>query len=238
MQSTDRVLLIQDRQLPGHNLLTELQNCSCEVVAQIADTWKIDSPPATEVDLVLINLTGDPGDFLHQLKNDQEYAELPVIAVLETPVNRSTGELLALGLDDVVFFPWDAEEVLARLESRLRMRRLEQSLLTDQGMTVMYQTARHSVEQVEPALQAGIQWLKEIDDTFGIDGEEAHLTADRIQELENILQQVSVSIHRLQDLACARQTGPPIVATSPTSATSSSSRIVTRAPSSQTSARL
>jgi DNA-binding response OmpR family regulator len=184
---------------------------------------------------VLINVTGDPESFVRRLQANQEYAKLPVIAVLETHVNRSSGELLALGLDDVVFFPWDSEEVLARLEARLRMQCLERSLLEDQGMKAMYQTARHSVEEVEPALQAGIQWLKDIDDTFGIDGEGTHLTPARIQELENILRQVSVSVHRLQNLACARQTGPPLVSIPQRTTTAGTSGIDSWSESSQIS---
>jgi hypothetical protein len=101
----------------------------------------------------------------------------------------------------------------------------------------MYQTARHSVEQVEPALQAGIQWLKEIDDTFGSDGEDAHLTSDSIQEFESILRRVSVSIHRLQDFACARQTGPPLLAVTPETSATSASRFASRSVSPPSSTR-
>ncbi|MBC8478566.1 hypothetical protein H8D51_03375 [bacterium] len=197
------ILLLQEQDLPGQRLLRTLERISSEVVLMTPAQWLENRSclPAATVNLILLHIYRDSTGILQQLKSDPDWAGLPLLAILDAPTELSGSDFLELAIDDAVLFPWNEEEVLARVEARLRLRHLEETVLSAYRIDTMYHTARRSVQRVEPGLQTVLRLLNEIEPLFRNNDDNAQLTPQKVRELEQVLQQVAHSIHHLQDIS-------------------------------------
>ncbi len=202
MAEYETLLLLQDPPRPDHRLVRTLESAcySVEPIVLPEATASI-TPADAGGDLLLLNVDGDPSELVRRLRAQPGYAELPLLVVMETHTNRAAADFLDQGIDEIIFYPWYSEEVLARLEARLRLQRLERTSLQSQRVEAMYHTARTSIDRIEPALQTGLALLTEIAAAYTETDVSCRLELAKVRQLEQALQQVAHSIHHLQDVS-------------------------------------
>jgi two-component system response regulator MtrA len=133
-----RILLVEDDRELGEDLRDRLAR------AGYVPTWLKDGEEALAADpslyaLVLLDL-GLPGAYgLDVLKRYRTQSEVPVMIVTARDQTADKVRGLALGADDYITKPFWPEELLARIQARLRrpsMKREDDSRITVGGLVV------------------------------------------------------------------------------------------------------
>ena len=116
---SSRILLIEDDKNLGDQIVTHLKRDGFEV------TWLQDGHTALDADpkqhdLVVLDLMLPGAHGLDILKIYRETAETPVLVLSARNETATKVRALALGADDYVTKPFWPEELLARIQARLR----------------------------------------------------------------------------------------------------------------------
>ncbi len=129
---TSRILLIEDDKNLGDQIVTNLKRDGFEVTWISDGHAALDADP-TQHDLVVLDLML-PGAFgLDILKIYRETAETPVLVLSARNETSTKVRALALGADDYVTKPFWPEELLARIQARLRRPLLHAADVVETG---------------------------------------------------------------------------------------------------------
>ena len=116
---TGRVLLVHDGSDAGRHLGLELEARGHRVEHAISaaafDRAVLDRP-----DLLVLDAGAHSADVVRQLRADPMTAWLPVLVLTADIDSAARALLLACGADDVISLPFDALELVARVEGTLR----------------------------------------------------------------------------------------------------------------------
>lgn len=129
---TPRILLIEDDKNLGDQIVTDLKRFGFEV------TWIQDGHAALDAepkdhDLVVLDLMLPGAHGLDILKIYRETAETPVLVLSARNETATKVRALALGADDYVTKPFWPEELLARIQARLRRPLLHSAEFVETG---------------------------------------------------------------------------------------------------------
>lgn len=129
---SSRILLIEDDKNLGDQIVTNLSRDGFEV------TWIRDGHEALDADpngyeLVVLDLMLPGAHGLDVLKVYRETAETPVLVLSAKNETSTKVRALALGADDYVTKPFWPEELLARIQARLRRPLLHTSEVIETG---------------------------------------------------------------------------------------------------------
>ena len=194
-------------------------------------------------DLLIINTTSANFDGLRlaaQIRSDEASRHLPLIAIVDPNDRARMVKALELGVNDLLTFPVDPEELSARVRTLIRQKRyydflrnnLDQSLelaVTDSltglhnrrymagQLTGLVRRAAHGCQPVS-ALLVDIDHFKRINDTFG------HAVGDDV--LREFAIRLATNV-RAMDLAC-RYGGEEFVVIMPDTSLQEAERIAER----------
>ena len=130
--STERILLVDDNPTNLQVLFQTLQGTGYELLIATGGEEAIDIVRSAQPTIVLLDIMMPPGidgyTTLERLKADPETAQTAVIflSALDDTADKVRG--LQLGAVDYVSKPFQAEEVVARVETHVKLRRLEREL--------------------------------------------------------------------------------------------------------------
>jgi two-component system response regulator MtrA len=127
-----RILLVEDDEALGGQLTERLRKAGYEVRWSQTGTEAVGLDPRG-YDLVVLDLMLPGRHGLDVLKCYRETAEVPVIVLSARNETGTKVRALELGADDYVTKPFWPEELLARLEARLRRPSLEVADILDRG---------------------------------------------------------------------------------------------------------
>jgi DNA-binding response OmpR family regulator len=128
----DRILLVEDDERLGAQIVRHLEE------ADLAVTWLRDGDEALRTDpapyrLVVLDLMLPGAYGLDVLKAIRRVAEVPVLVLSARNETADKVRSLQLGADDYVTKPFWPEELMARVEARLRRPRLEGDAVVKAG---------------------------------------------------------------------------------------------------------
>lgn len=129
---SSKILLVEDDKNLGEQIVAHLKGDGFEV------TWLQEGLPALDVDpkdydLVVLDLMLPGAHGLDILKIYRETAETPVLVLSARNETDTKVRALALGADDYVTKPFWPEELLARVQARLRRPLLHSSEVIETG---------------------------------------------------------------------------------------------------------
>ena len=116
---SSKILLIEDDKNLGDQIVTHLKRDGFEVTWLREGSSALDADPK-EHDLVVLDLMLPGAHGLDILKVYRELAETPVLVLSARNETSTKVRALALGADDYVTKPFWPEELLARIQARLR----------------------------------------------------------------------------------------------------------------------
>jgi PAS domain S-box-containing protein len=154
----DNILIVDDNPV-NLNLLSEiLSKQGYKVRAALSSTLALKSLQLTHPDLILLDILMpemDGYEVCQQLKSSPITKDIPVIFI--SALNESLDKVKAftLGGVDYITKPFQAEEVLVRIENQLRLQRLSKQLLEQNSQLHQELLERQRTEQ-ELELQAVI----------------------------------------------------------------------------------
>lgn len=122
----DRLLIIDSDKMTRELLQLKLGNEGFDVEF-LDDTRQLMSMDLHAVDLILVDLMGKGYsgiDLLHTLKRSQLTYQLPIIAIGQKDSVDSVVDALDAGADDFIAKPLSVRELIARVHSVLRRRRI------------------------------------------------------------------------------------------------------------------
>jgi two-component system response regulator MtrA len=148
---SSRILLIEDDKNLGDQIVAHLKSDGFDV------TWLRDGPVALDADpkqydLVVLDLMLPGAHGLDILKIYRETAETPVLVLSARNETSTKVRALALGADDYVTKPFWPEELLARIQARLRRPLLHSSDIVKTGalhIDLGARTVENAGERVE-----------------------------------------------------------------------------------------
>ena len=157
-----RVLVVDDDQSIRELLRVQLTKAGYEVVLAANGEEALSKAAENPPDIILIDVLMphlDGYETSARLKNDDATSSVPILMVsaLGGPTDRVRA--LDMGVDDFINKPFDRIEMLARVRSLLRVKRLHQSLAdSNEELQKAYESARNAQARyrslVEDALDA------------------------------------------------------------------------------------
>lgn len=169
--------------------------------------------PAVDLILLDVMMPGMDGLELTQLlKGDADTRGIPVILLTAKGELGDKAQGFSAGADDYVVKPFDAEEVLARVEVQLRIRRLQSELErlgTARARLAMIGAAAHQLSQPLSGATGFLQLLQVLTLRGGNPGQEQErlLQVDQCLERAMTLARQLSELHqfRTEDYACGAE---------------------------------
>lgn len=145
-------ILLADDNADMREYVRRLLGESYEVVAVADGQAALEATHEYCFDLVLTDVMMprlDGFGLLKALRTDERTRNIPVIMLSARAGEESRVEGLEAGADDYLIKPFSARELLARVESNLKLARLRhESLVREQSLRVEAEEARHRLENV------------------------------------------------------------------------------------------
>jgi DNA-binding response OmpR family regulator len=129
---SSRILLVEDDKSLGDQIVTHLKGDGFDVT-WIQDGHEALDADAKQYDLVVLDLMLPGAHGLDILKIYRETAETPVLVLSARNETSTKVRALALGADDYVTKPFWPEELLARIQARLRRPLLHATETVESG---------------------------------------------------------------------------------------------------------
>ena len=129
---SSRILLVEDDKNLGDQIVAHLTRDSFEVTWLRDGSAALDADPK-QFDLVVLDLMLPGAHGLDILKVYREMAETPVLVLSARNETATKVRALALGADDYVTKPFWPEELLARIQARLRRPLLQAGDVIETG---------------------------------------------------------------------------------------------------------
>ena len=129
---SSKILLIEDDKNLGDQIVTHLKRGGFEVTWLRDGLEALDAEPK-QFDLVVLDLMLPGAHGLDILKTYRELAETPVLVLSARNETSTKVRALALGADDYVTKPFWPEELLARIQARLRRPLLHAAEVIETG---------------------------------------------------------------------------------------------------------
>jgi two-component system cell cycle response regulator len=131
--SAARILLIEEQGFAATRIIDTLRPIAASVV-RAASCTEAQSMLDDSVELVIASLSmsdGDPLRLLSQWRAKEDFRQLPVLLMAEDGELPRLAKGLDLGANDYLLRPVDRNELLARVRTQLRRKRLQEQLRTN-----------------------------------------------------------------------------------------------------------
>ncbi len=131
-QSVSTVLMVDDNATNLQVLFKTLQPSGHRLLAAKSGEEAVKTAMQTTPDLILLDIMMPPGmdgyETLKRLKSEPAIAEVPVIFLSSLDAIESKVKGLELGAVDYISKPFETAEVIARVDTHLKLRRLQAEL--------------------------------------------------------------------------------------------------------------
>jgi len=152
MMTTTRILLVEDDEALGRQLVERLAKSGFEPEWLRTGAAALAADPSAYA-LVVLDLMLPGAHGLDVLKRLREQADVPVLVLSARNETTTKVRALGLGADDYVTKPFWPEELIARVEARLRRPSLQKDDVLDLGSLRLDLAARRAfVDGVEAEL--------------------------------------------------------------------------------------
>lgn len=131
--ATSRILVTDDDEAVLESVTWLLQENGYDVVPANGGTACLEQLERRSPDLLLLDILMPDGDgcqLLERIKSDERWRDLPVLMLSAQPPEEASVRSLGLGAADFIRKPYRPKELLARVQSQLRMGALLRSTRT------------------------------------------------------------------------------------------------------------
>ncbi len=115
-----RILVVDDEQTVRDFLQKALENAGYDVITASDGREALDKVSQFDVSLVLLDIVMPGLDGYEVLEHMRQYEDIPVIMLTGIGGETTKIDTLALGADDYITKPLSVEELLARIQAKLR----------------------------------------------------------------------------------------------------------------------
>jgi two-component system KDP operon response regulator KdpE len=115
-----RILVVDDEQTVRDFLQKALENAGYDVITASDGREALDKVSQFDVSLVLLDIVMPGLDGYEVLEHMRQYEDIPVIMLSGIGGETTKIDTLALGADDYITKPFSVEELLARIQAKLR----------------------------------------------------------------------------------------------------------------------
>ena len=115
-----RILVVDDEQTVRDFLQKALENAGYDVITASDGREALDKVSQFDVSLVLLDIVMPGLDGYEVLEHMRQYEDIPVIMLTGIGGETTKIDTLALGADDYITKPFSVEELLARIQAKLR----------------------------------------------------------------------------------------------------------------------
>ena len=115
-----RILVVDDEQTVRYFLQRALENAGYDVITAADGREALDKVSQFDVSLVLLDIVMPGLDGFEVLERMRQYENIPVIMLSGIGGETTKIDTLALGADDYITKPFSVEELLARIQVKLR----------------------------------------------------------------------------------------------------------------------
>ncbi len=115
-----RILVVDDEQTVRHFLQKALENAGYDVITASDGREALDKVSQFDVSLVLLDIVMPGLDGFEVLEHMRQYENIPVIMLSGIGGDTTKIATLELGADDYITKPFSVEELLARIQAKLR----------------------------------------------------------------------------------------------------------------------
>ena len=115
-----RILVVDDEQTVRDFLQRALENAGYDVITAADGREALDKVSQFDVSLVLLDIVMPGLDGFEVLEHMRQYENIPVIMLSGIGGETTKIDTLALGADDYITKPFSVEELLARIQTKLR----------------------------------------------------------------------------------------------------------------------
>ena len=115
-----RILVVDDEQTVRDFLRRALENAGYDVITAADGREALDKVSQFDVSLVLLDIVMPGLDGFEVLEHMRQYENIPVIMLSGIGGETTKIDTLALGADDYITKPFSVEELLARIQAKLR----------------------------------------------------------------------------------------------------------------------
>jgi len=115
-----RILVVDDEQTVRDFLQRALENAGYDVITAADGREALDKVSQFDVSLVLLDIVMPGLDGFEVLEHMRQYEDIPVIMLSGIGGETTKIDTLALGADDYITKPFSVEELLARIQAKLR----------------------------------------------------------------------------------------------------------------------
>ena len=115
-----RILVVDDEQTVRDFLRRALENAGYDVITAADGREALDKVSQFDVSLVLLDIVMPGLDGFEVLEHMRQYENIPVIMLSGIGGETTKIDTLALGADDYITKPFSVDELLARIQTKLR----------------------------------------------------------------------------------------------------------------------
>jgi len=115
-----RILVVDDEQTVRDFLQKALENAGYDVITASDGREALDKVSQFDVSLVLLDIVMPGLDGYEVLEHMRQYEDIPVIMLTGIGGETTKIDTLAIGADDYITKPFSVEELLARIQAKLR----------------------------------------------------------------------------------------------------------------------
>jgi DNA-binding response OmpR family regulator len=123
-QSETTILIVDDEEHVRSLLQRILKGAGYNVITVSRGQEAVDIISTEKINLVLLDIIMPGMDGYHTLEKIRAKTDIPVIMVTGVGSTTSVNSSLNLGADDYIKKPFRSSELLARIEAKLRRRKL------------------------------------------------------------------------------------------------------------------
>ena len=115
-----RILVVDDEQMVREFVQKALENAGYDVITASNGREALDKVSQFDVSLMLLDIVMPGLDGFEVLEHMQQYENIPVIMLSGIGGETTKIDTLAIGADDYITKPFSVEELLVRIQAKLR----------------------------------------------------------------------------------------------------------------------
>ena len=115
-----RILVVDDEQIVREFIQKALENAGYDVITASNGREALDKVSQFDVSLMLLDIVMPGLDGFEVLEHMQQYENIPVIMLSGIGGETTKIDTLAIGADDYITKPFSVEELLVRIQAKLR----------------------------------------------------------------------------------------------------------------------
>ena len=115
-----RILVVDDEQMVREFIQKALENAGYDVITASNGREALDKVSQFDVSLMLLDIVMPGLDGFEVLEHMQQYENIPVIMLSGIGGETTKIDTLAIGADDYITKPFSVEELLVRIQAKLR----------------------------------------------------------------------------------------------------------------------